>query len=123
MFETRYSDIPPATQTPAAGDSVFDAPLQQLMRADPQSGERAIDFDPVCNCQDFRITAVKSRLIASNSRYSLVEVRFVNLGVPNTLTYLLRRKGGYWKISDITLPKNRSLVGMLGGKPPSPPRQ
>lgn len=121
LLETRYQNLPANAAAPAVPKAIFDLPLQRLMRPDPKTGEMRIDFDPVCNCQDFDISGIDSRLLASDRDSALVEVHFINAGTPVNLRYTLRRDGKSWRIADIKLPGQGSLVALLGGKPPATP--
>lgn len=115
LIETRYRDDgKPAPAEP------FDANLTRLMRPDPVDGEVKVDFDPICNCQDYDIGKVTARRISEDSKLAVVEARFVNFGTPVTMRYTLRRKGTSWQVADVAIPRQGSLVAMLGGTPPVP---
>jgi hypothetical protein len=116
MIESRYRD-----DTKAPPVEPFDANLTRLMRPDPVSGDARIDFDPICNCEDYDIGKVTARRISEDAKLAVVEARFINMGAPVTMRYTLRRNGQSWQIADIVLPVQGSLVAMLGGKPPQKP--
>ena len=123
LIENRYRDVHAAAPAVPPPVAVFDAALARLLHPDPASGETPLDFDPICNCQDFNISAVSSRRVASDGKLAVVEVRFVNGGNPVKLRYTLHRKGQQWQISDIDLPGQGSLVALLAAKPAQPARQ
>jgi hypothetical protein len=115
MIENRYRD---GGKAPVA--EPFDANLTRLMRPDPVSGDVRVDFDPICNCQDYDIGKVTARRISEDAKLAVVEARFVNFGTPVTMRYTLRRKGQSWQVADVVIPRQGSLVAMLGGTPPVP---
>lgn len=115
MIENRYRD-----DGKAAAAEPFDANLTRLMRPDPVTGDVRVDFDPICNCQDYDVGRVTARRISEDAKLAVVEARFVNFGTPVTMRYTLRRKGQSWQVADVAIPRQGSLVAMLGGAPPVP---
>lgn len=73
-------------------------------------GDSAIDFDPLYNAQDTKITAFKigkQQYGEGNRQVADVAVTFKNFGQAQTILFRLEESaGGVWKISDIHYPSN-----------------
>jgi hypothetical protein len=121
LLASRYGSGLETHRASRPAEAVFDRQLLRLMRGDPKTGEPRINFDPVCDCQDFELSGIETRLVASRGTTALVDVHFVNSGTPVAMRYTLRRKGDDWRIADIIYPGRGGLVSMLGGKPPVSP--
>lgn len=83
----------------------FDASLTRQFRTDAlrakHDGIGNLQFDPLCNGQDCRITRLAilpGRIKGTNAR---VDVRFHNMGAPRHLVVLLSKRASGWRISDI----------------------
>ena len=84
----------------------FDARLSKLFRADARRAERDdignLQFDPLCDGQDCRISAVKAFCTATNGSQATVHVRFRNFGKARLLVFAMRRTGKGWRIAEIS---------------------
>jgi hypothetical protein len=113
------SDGPPTFERP--GD-YFDPPMLALMDEDKRltakGDEGALDFDPVCSCQDpsgmtYKIDSVTA---ANGAAKAVVTVSFVSPGVPPNnvrITFDLAQVNGQWRIHDIGDPDTPSLRGLF----------
>ena len=76
-----------------------------------------IDFDPLFNAQDVRITAFKigkPEYGEGNTEVADVPVTFKNMGKAETVLFRLERSAGMeWKISDIYYPSNPEYAPSL----------
>ena len=96
---------------------IFDAHLLALIRKD-QAASRgevgALDGDPICDCQDFdRLRGLAIALRADGPGRAFAQVRFVNEGQPDALTYRLTMTRAGWRVSDIGDKDMPSLAGLL----------
>ena len=79
-------------------------------------GVGALDFDPLYNAQDVRITLFKvgkPEYGEGNSDLADVPVTFKNMGKAETILFRLERGGNAWKISDIFYPGNEDAASSL----------
>lgn len=102
-----YTDGPDANG-PGLYDNVFSARLNRLIRqygpaGDP--GNRGVDADPICNCQDWENVRVLSTAARMRGRDRAdVDVRFSNMGEESRHTLRLVRERGSWRVDDIVGP-------------------
>jgi hypothetical protein len=101
--------------------AIVDAPLLALLRRDQEKagGEvGALDYDPVCQCQDWnRIKIVSIRTTGANDKNASLDVTFDD-GFDaerrrETVHYELVRVAGAWKIHDIGSHDAASLRALL----------
>lgn len=106
--------------------AVFSPTLLQLMKREaahtPKGEVGALDGDPVCNCQDYRITGVQVTVAPTGPGKARADVAFRNFGEKQTVTLDLIAIGGQWRVDDIHEEGMPSLVGLLkaslaGAKP------
>jgi hypothetical protein len=105
-------------------DKYFTKELADLIWNDSKhdAGEEGnIDFDPLSDSQDSKITQFKigkPEYGEGNLKLADVPVTFKNFGKAQTILFRLEQTGKVWKISDISYPsKNTSLKGILTYKP------
>lgn len=95
---------------------IFDARLGDLLARDlAQAGDElpAMDYDPLCNCQDFGgLRHEVSKLVVNGDR-ATAEVTITNFGQRSRLTYMLARTQDGWRIADIATKDVPSLAGLL----------
>lgn len=100
----RYTDGPDA-EGPGLYEHVFSARLNRLIRRYGPAGEpgnRGVDADPICQCQDWqnvRVQSARARLRGVNR--ADVDVRFTNMGQASRHTLRLVREGRSWRVDDI----------------------
>ncbi len=102
-------------------DKYFTKDLADLIWKDAVSSQPgevgAIDFDPLFNAQDEKITAFvigKPEYDAAGSGVATVTVSFRNFGKPDTVRFLLQQDDAKnWKITDIRYKDGTMLKGML----------
>lgn len=103
-------------------DKFFAKELADLIWKDSQHADGEvgnIDFDPLSDSQDSKITNFKvgkPEYGEGNANLADVPVTFKNFGKPQTILFRLERASekAVWKISDIFYPsKNTSLKGIL----------
>lgn len=104
----------------AAVDKFFTKSFADLIWKDTEvaKGEvGTIDFDPLYNAQDTRITAFKigkPEYGEGNAEVADVPVTFKNMGKAETVLFRLERSGEKtWKISDIYYPSNPEYAPSL----------
>lgn len=74
------------------------------------------DADFIIDGQDYRISAIATRLVSQKDDRATVEARFRNFGKPSTKTYALVREQGRWVVDDI----DGGLMELLEPLPASP---
>ncbi len=103
-------------QKPRAHDTIFDDDTLKLIKADADRAEGELpnlDYDPVCNCQDYEKLAVNEVLIESG-KTTVAHVAFVNGGKVFSQDFELTCGATGWRVHDITvLPEARSLRASL----------
>jgi len=100
----------------------FDASLAAMMALDNKRGiegyETALDYDPVCDCQDssdLRPAIVVTRATATSAN-ALVTLSYLTAPPPDGWTKItidLVKTSGGWRIHDIHAPDVPSLRGLL----------
>jgi hypothetical protein len=92
---------------------VYDPSLLVLMHANQQAagdGEVGyLDGDPLCDCQDFDIRAVKLDFKAVGKNQLVATVVFHNLDRDTTLRLALRFTSSGWRVSDVISASGGSL--------------
>jgi hypothetical protein len=91
--------------------------LQRLLDAD-KNGQDPIgklDFDPITNLQDARISAIQTEPLQQDEARARVRAQFKNFGNRNILIFHLVRDKGDWMIDDIRVlrPKPWTLSRIL----------
>ena len=100
----------------AEGETVFSQSLVDLIRTDQEqaAGEvGALDFDPICMCQDFNIKAVKVKVMPGLGDHTKASVSFKNFDQPQKIDIDLVKTPGGWRIDDLHGPDVPSLKGYL----------
>jgi hypothetical protein len=96
---------------------VYDTSLVVLMHANQQAagdGEVGyLDGDPLCDCQDFDIRAVKLDFKAVGKNQLVATVMFHNLDRETTLRLALRFTSGGWRVADVISASGSSLRASL----------
>jgi hypothetical protein len=105
---------------PAGSHHVYDSQLQALMDEDVRlaKGEvPALDFDPLCQCQDYQHLQGHVTMRSSSSSAAVVAVTLRDLGMPNEkprdAVFDLVKEGGRWRIHDIHADDPKSLRAFL----------
>ncbi len=97
--------------------AVFSPDLIALIRREaastPQGDVGALDGDPICDCQDWRISDVAMAVSASGPGAAAAEVRFRNAGRPQTVRLDLVSVRGRWRVGDVHSETTPSLVQLL----------
>ena len=113
---SQYTGVGPQTLGNDA-PNFFASELLDLIREDQQKsqGEAGLlDYDPICNCQDFndlKITKIQITPIGNDRAKAIVN--FVNGGSLVEVGFLLIRESGQWRIHDIEEPHIPSLKRFL----------
>lgn len=101
---------------PARLDRVFAPALSALIRqqqADANGEAGALDYDPICACQDFDIANVVVEVLASRPASARVRVRFDNSAEHQVVRLDLARVNGQWRVADVHDERVASLVAFL----------
>jgi uncharacterized protein DUF3828 len=100
----------------AAIDRYFTSRLGSLIRADQRWSAAhqeiaCIDFDPVIQAQDYRVTNLKIRIepAPSGAQSVMAAVSFDNLGTATTVYFTLVKSAAGWKIDDLASPRAASF--------------
>ena len=113
--------------TPGAGmgeppvpgqDPIYDRMLNAMIGEDfrKANGEvPTLNYDPICACQDSGDFILDSVTVTpgADERKADVAVVFTNLGQTKRQTLKLVKEGAMWKVSDITVPGEKSLTEQL----------
>jgi hypothetical protein len=107
-------DYPDAAQ-------IVDKPLLKLLRRDDETSKGevgALDYDPVCQCQDWGpFTLLSVKIVSSTAASAVVDATFRNFEGRNadhqTVRFDLVRTGDGWRIHDIHSRDAPSLVALF----------
>jgi hypothetical protein len=83
---------------------VFSPPLLALIRRDQKlaHGEvGALDGDPICDCQDWRIRNVRVTVNVKGPDKAVAVARFVNTGEPQVVNLDLVVVKGAWRVDNV----------------------
>jgi hypothetical protein len=114
--------VPAFDPTGRSADAVFDPSMAALLREDarrtPKGDVGAIDWDPICDCQDDDgLTAKIDSLfpVGSGGASAIVNIRFANESPASAhrLEYHLVVVHGRWRIHDIKTRETPSLRMLL----------
>jgi hypothetical protein len=105
---------------PAGSHHVYDSQLQALMDEDvrlAQGEVPALDFDPLCQCQDYQHLKASLGVHSSSPTAAVVVVTFRDLGMPQDkprdAVFDLVKERGAWRIHDIHAEDPKSLRAFL----------
>lgn len=87
-----------------AADTIFTSDLLSLIRKDQEQAEGEVgllDFDPICDCQDFDISNVRIDTKQIVKTKLEADVHFTNSGSDVNLGFTLKGDGKRWRIADI----------------------
>jgi len=105
---------------PAGAHHVYDSQLQALMDEDARlaNGEvGALDFDPLCQCQDYQKLQAQLTVRSASPTGAIVAVKMIDLGMPNDkprdAVLDLVKERGVWRIHDIHADDPKSLRAFL----------
>lgn len=102
---------------PARTKALYSADLATLIerdRAEAQGEVGVLDYDPICNCQDFdKLADVRVADVHEAGDTASANVSFRNGAASETIAYRLKREGGSWHIDDICPAKGSCLKAML----------
>lgn len=108
-----------------AADSIFTPELLELIREDKKQADGEVgnlNYDPICDCQDFEISDVQINVKESKKNEMEADVHFVNAGTEVNLVFRLVAKGTQWRIGDIKSKSTPSLFQFLQRNLKSMPR-
>ena len=101
----------------AQAPQVFSPHLLRLIRRDaartPKGEVGALDGDPICNCQDFEMSAIQVQVSAAGRGWARAWATFVNAGQPQAVSLDLVAVKGHWRVADVHAQDMPSLVGLL----------
>jgi hypothetical protein len=96
---------------------VWSPALLALMRREaastPKDEVGALDGDPICNCQDYEITSVDTKVTATGATTARADVFFLNLGRRQLVSLDLVLVGRRWRVDDVHSQGTSSLVALL----------
>jgi hypothetical protein len=100
----------------------FSPRMRKLLAADRAYAKGEVgrlDFDPIVNGQDWKITDLSVTLASQAQNKAVVEAKFSNLGTAEDLHYDLIRSGGRWLIDEVqSMTKPRwTMSKILAGAP------
>lgn len=105
---------------PAGSRRIYDSQLQALMDDDVRlaRGEvPALDFDPLCQCQDYQHLKASLTVRSSSSSTAVIAVTLRDLGIPHDkprdAMFDLVKEHGTWRIHDIHAEDPKSLRAFL----------
>jgi len=105
---------------PAGSHHVYDSQLQALMDEDVRLANGdvpALDFDPLCQCQDYQHLKASLTVRSSSPSAAVVAVTLRDLGMPNDkprdAVFDLVKEHGVWRIHDILADDPKSLRAFL----------
>src|SRR6266853_1854149 len=96
----------------------FYKPLLDLYLKDQEDSKGEvgkIDFDPLYDAQDFKISDFNLVVLPDKKGSGYVVARFKNMGVDQEIIFELRRTKMGWRIADIQYKDGRSLRKILKG--------
>ena len=100
-------------------EKFFDKKLAGLIWKDltetPEGDVGNLDFDPLYNAQDTKITNFRIGAPVVDGSNVNVTVSFNNFGKRNNLKFLLVNEGGTWKIANIFYDEGFDLLKILSG--------
>lgn len=99
-----------------AADSIFTPELLKLIREDEKQADGEVgnlNYDPICNCQDFEISGVQITIKKLKKTEMEADVHFVNSGTEVNLVFRLVANGSRWRIGDIKSKSTPSLYQFL----------
>jgi hypothetical protein len=116
LFATYHDNKKP----PAGSHRIYDSKLQALMDEDVRlaHGEvPALDFDPLCQCQDYQHLKASLTVRSASPSAAVVAVTITDLGMPkekprNAVFDLVKERGA-WRIHDIHADDPKSLRAFL----------
>ena len=73
----------------------------------------AIDGDPLYDAQDMEIKKFATHSPRYEAGRALVDVTFENFGEAKTITFIIAKGAGGWRIRDINYSQGRTLLGEL----------
>ena len=116
LFATYQDNSKP----PAGSHRIYDAQLQALMDDDVRlaKGEvPALDFDPLCQCQDYEHLQASLTVRSASPAAADVAVTLRDLGMPKDkprdAVFDLVKERGAWRIHDIHADDPKSLRAFL----------
>lgn len=116
LFATYHDNSRP----PAGAGKIYAATLQALMDEDVRlaKGEvPALDFDPICQCQDFSKLQAVITVRSATSQAAVVTASFHDTGIRGSAARLavfdLVKEHGAWRIADIHADDPKSLRAFL----------
>ena len=96
---------------------VWSPALLALMRREaastPKDEVGALDGDPICNCQDYKITSVDVKVTQTGPTTARADVFFLNLGRRQLVSLDLALMGRRWRVDDVHSQGTPSLVALL----------
>ena len=94
----------PSDKVPAFESLPLSPRLRALVDADRKEAkgeEGRLDFDPIINAQDWKLSALKVTLVSRNGDSAVVDAEFHNIDTDEHIRFLLVRQQGKWAIDEI----------------------
>ena len=108
------------SKSPAGSHRIYDSQLQDLMDEDVRlaKGEvPALDFDPICQCQDYQHLQGQLAVRSASPTAAVVTATISDLGMPKEkprkAVFDLVKERGAWRIHDIHADDPKSLRAFL----------
>ena len=111
-----YAKPDPPDLLGARASMVFSPQLVRLIHLDAaqaQGDAGALDYDPICGCQDFALSNVDVSIEPQPNGAAGAVVHFDNAGQHKTIRFDLVAAGGHWRIADVHDDHVASLVEFL----------
>jgi hypothetical protein len=117
----------PFDKVPALESWGLSPRLRALIDADQKEAQGEVgrlDFDPIINAQDWKLSGLKVTLVSQSSDTSaIVDAAFINLGSKQRIRFTLVRENGKWVIDEIQALQGMrwTLSKILSGAPDAYP--
>lgn len=112
-----YAKTPGPEYVGRQAEAVFSPSMIDLMRREaahtPKGEVGALDGDPICDCQDYEISAATVTVTMAAPGRARAAARFLNFGEARTATFDLVAVDGQWRVADIHSANLPSLVDLL----------
>jgi hypothetical protein len=116
LFATYHDNSRP----PAGAGKIYSSALQALMNEDVRlaKGEvPALEFDPICQCQDFSKLQATITVRSATAQVAIVAANFHDTGIrgdaAHQAVFDLVKEHGVWRIADVHADDPKSLRAFL----------
>jgi uncharacterized protein DUF3828 len=116
----------PFDKVPAFESLSLSPRLRALVDADQKEAQGEVgrlDFDPIINAQDWKLSKLKVTLVSRTGDNAVVDAAFHNIDVDEHQRFTLLREKGKWEIDDIQALQGMrwTLSKILSGAPDAYP--